>query len=178
MDELITLVDIDDKVIGYGKKADVHRKGILHRAFSIFIVNKDMMLLQKRNTGKYHSGGLWSNACCSHQRKEEELQEAVHRRLKEEMGFDCSLEEKYTFIYRTEFSEDLFEYELDHVFVGSYDGKAVFDPEEVSEVRWVSFVQLKEELIDHPEQFSSWFIISAPKVMEIQNEDISSDPCL
>ena len=166
MDNLIALVDIDDNITGFETKSEVHRRGLLHRAFSVFIVKDGKMLIQKRNPDKYHSGGLWSNTCCSHQRKGEELTESVHRRMLEEMGFDCPLEELFSFVYRTQFSPDLIEYEYDHVFAGSYDGEVKVNPEEASEVRWISFDQLGEELVKTPEKFSSWFIICAPKVMK------------
>ena len=145
MENRIALVDIDDNIIGFETKEEVHRRGLLHRAFSVFIIRDGKMLIQMRNPDKYHSGGLWSNACCSHQRDGEELSESVHRRMEEELGFDCHLEEKFSFIYRTQFRPDLIEYEYDHVFAGTYD--------------------LKEELVKYPETFSSWFIICAPKVI-------------
>ena len=165
MDNLIALVDIDDRITGYETKEEVHRRGLLHRAFSVFIVRDGEMLIQMRNPDKYHSGGLWSNTCCSHQRLGEELEESVHRRMIEEMGFDCDLEEKFSFVYRTQFRPDLIEYEYDHVFVGTYDGEVRVNPEEASEIKWISFEELKRELVDTPEKLSSWFIISAPKVM-------------
>ena len=146
MENVIALVDLDDNITGYETKAEVHRRGLLHRAFSV-------------------SGGLWSNACCSHQRDGEELVESVHRRMEEELGFDCHLEEKFSFVYRTQFRPDLIEYEYDHVFVGNYDGEVSVNPEEASEIRWIAFEDLKAELLKSPEQFSSWFIICAPKVM-------------
>lgn len=199
MNERITLVDLDDRVTGYSTKEDVHQQGLLHRAFSVFLVSGDRMLLQKRNPNKYHSGGLWSNACCSHQRETEELTEAVHRRMSEELGIDCPLEELFTFVYRTEFTGGITEYELDHVFLGDcraaeagtvenrtsagcsgmpeieFDPEKLpeiqFDPEEASEIRWVRFEDLKRELAKSPEQFSSWFIISAPKVLAKAKEN-------
>lgn len=170
MQEEITLVDIDDHVTGYGMKMDVHKKGLLHRAFSVFIVNDRKMLIQMRNPDKYHSGGLWSNACCSHQRKGEILSEAVHRRMKEEVGFDCQLDEKFQFIYRTRFENGIIEYELDHVFVGEYDGEVHVDPKEAVKIRWIEFDELKRELLNEPEKFSSWFIICAPRVLELLGE--------
>ena len=103
MENRIALVDIDDNIIGFETKEEVHRRGLLHRAFSVFIIRDGKMLIQMRNPDKYHSGGLWSNACCSHQRDGEELSESVHRRMEEELGFDCHLEEKFSFIYRTQF---------------------------------------------------------------------------
>ena len=171
MSDEITLVNLDDEEIGYGTKEAVHRSGQLHRAFSVFIMNEGRMLLQKRNPNKYHSGGLWSNACCSHQRKGEVLSEAVHRRMQEELGFDCDLEERFAFTYRTCFQDGLIEYELDHVFTGTCDPQLQADPEEVSETRWVSFDALKAEMLEHPQRFSSWFIIAAPQVMRAENAD-------
>ena len=164
--EEIALVDLDDRIIGYDTKENVHRTGKLHRAFSIFIVNEGKMLIQKRNVNKYHSGGLWTNACCSHQRKNEELEEAIHRRLAEEIGFDCELEEKFKFVYRTKFAEDLYEYEVDHVFLGNYSGEVVLNEEEAEEIRWISFEDLKKELLERPNDFTSWFIIAAPGVLK------------
>ena len=165
MEDRIALVDLDDNITGYATKEEAHRRGLLHRAFSVFIINDGQMLIQMRNPDKYHSGGLWSNACCSHQRDGEGLTESVHRRMAEELGFDCHLEEKFSFIYRTQFRPDLIEYEFDHVFAGCYDGEIRVDPEEASETRWISFRDLKEELLRTPERFSSWFIICAPKVI-------------
>lgn len=166
-EEKITLVDLDDRITGYGTKEDVHRKGVLHRAFSVFICHEGKMLVQKRAAHKYHSAGLWSNACCSHVRKGEETGEAVHRRMMEELGFDCCLEERFSFVYRTEFSNGLTEYEYDHVFTGDYGGEVFCNPEEASEIMWISFPDLKREMAEHPERFSSWFIIAAPAVMRI-----------
>lgn len=166
MNDLIALVDLDDRITGYETKEEVHRRGLLHRAFSVFIVRDSMMLIQRRNPDKYHSGGLWSNTCCSHQRNGEELQESVHRRMIEEMGIDCELEELFSFVYRTQFRPDLIEYEYDHVFAGTYDGEVRVNPEEASEIRWIPLEELKEALVKTPEKFSSWFIISAPEVIK------------
>ena len=163
-DELI-LVDLFDREIGTGPKLRVHRENRLHRAFSVFILHEDRMLIQRRAFDKYHSGGLWSNACCSHQRKGEELEDSVHRRMEEELGFDCALEEKFDFVYRTQFREDLIEYEFDHVFVGQYSGDVRVDPQEASQIRWIALGELKEQLMKTPEMFSSWFLICAPKVI-------------
>ena len=121
MEELI-LVDLDDREIGTMDKAEAHRLGRLHRAFSVFIVDCDRMLIQQRNRGKYHSGGLWANACCSHPRHGETLPEATERRLREELGISCELRELFDFVYFSRYVDDLFEYEYDHVFVGEYSG--------------------------------------------------------
>ena len=167
MNEESAVVDEDKKVMGYGTKAEDHHRNILHREFSVFIVKDGKMLIQMRNPDKYHSGGLWSNTCCSHQRLGEVLEESVHRRMLEEMGFDCDMKELFSFVYRTAFRTDLIEYEYDHVFAGSYDGDISLNTEEASEIRWISFADLKDELLHTPEKFSSWFLICAPRVMQI-----------
>src|SRR4030042_2763439 len=126
--EKIILVDENDREIGTEEKLKTHEQGKLHRAFSIFVFNsKGELLLQRRAKGKYHSGGLWTNTCCSHPREGEKLEEAVHRRLKQEMGLDCPLKEAFSFIYKVRFENGLFEHELDHVFIGRVDGKPVPD---------------------------------------------------
>ena len=131
MEDQLIRVDIYDKEVGYGTKEEVHRKGLLHRAFSVFLVDDDRMLIQKRHREKYHSGGLWANSCCSHPRKDESLEEAVERRLEEELGVQAPCRELCHFVYYMKFSEDMHEYELDHVFVGSYDGEVQFDDTEI-----------------------------------------------
>ena len=165
--EKIILVDLDDREIGGEEKLATHEKSLLHRAFSVFIHDGSKMLIQKRSLTKYHSGGLWANACCSHPRVGETLDEAVHRRMLEEAGFDCPVTEAFSFTYRTEFSNGLTEYEFDHVFIGEYSGEVNMNPEEASECRWVSFADLKKEMLEHPERFCSWFVIAAPKVIRM-----------
>lgn len=169
MDELI-LVNAEDEEIGYGEKAYVHDKGLLHRAFSVFIVNDGKMLIQKRNRNKYHSGGLWTNACCSHPRKGESLKEAVHRRLEEELGIDCDVEELFDFMYRTVFAENLYEYEFDHVFLADYSGSIELNREEASEIKWIDLQELKEDIVRRPEKYTSWFLIAVNKVIKVAEE--------
>lgn len=164
MDDLLISVDINDKQIGAVTKEEAHRKGILHRAFSVFIYDGKKMLIQRRQMDKYHSGGLWANACCSHPRDGEELNNAVHRRLLEEMGFDAIVNELFHFIYRTQYKEDLYEYEYDHVFIGHYHGPVDFNESEVMEVKWMTLDEIAEDLVKHPENYASWFIISFPEV--------------
>ena len=167
MKEEIALVDLDDQITGYCEKMAVHRNGLLHRAFSLFIFNeKGEMLIQKRSRNKYHSGGLWTNACCSHQRKNEELSDAVHRRLREELGFDCALTEAFSFVYRTVFANGLTEYELDHVFTGTYSGPVELNKEEASDSMWISPEKLKAALLAEPQKFTAWFLIAAPGVLK------------
>ena len=164
--EKIILVDKKDRVVGTGEKLKVHELGKLHRAFSIFVFNrKGELLVQKRARGKYHSGGLWTNTCCSHPRAGEELGEAVHRRLKEEMGFDCSLKEVFNFIYKVKFDNGLYEHELDHVFIGRYDGKPLPNPEEYEEWKWVSLKELKKDIQKNPGNYTYWLKVSLGRVI-------------
>lgn len=158
--EYIITVDEQDRETGYIEKLEAHKQGVLHRAFSILVLNKQgEILLQKRNKDKYHSPGLWTNTCCSHQRVGEELTEAVTRRLMEEMGFVCELKELFHFIYKTRFDDGLTEHELDHVFIGEYDGEIAINEEEVEEYKWVPYSWLEEDMKEHPEHYTYWFKI-------------------
>ena len=125
MNDDIILVDIFDSEIGHTDKDDAHRRGLLHRAFSVFVIHDGRMLIQKRSRDKYHSGGLWTNACCSHPREGESLDQAVPRRMREELGFSSRAEELFSFVYRHVFSDGLVEYEFDHVFLADYDGESI-----------------------------------------------------
>lgn len=156
----IILVDDNDKQIGVGEKMDVHHKGLLHRAFSVLVFNDEKeVLIQRRALEKYHCGGLWANTCCSHPLPNEETLEAAHRRLQEEMGFDCELKEKFVFQYRAEFENDLIENEIDHVFFGKWNGVPKLNPEEVSEYRWISLKNLSKEIEKKTQDFAPWFLI-------------------
>lgn len=158
--EIIVLVDERDNQIGEGEKMDVHRKGLLHRAFSVFVFNsKKEMLLQRRALSKYHSGGLWTNTCCSHPRVGESNLDGAKRRLKEEMGFECDLTEVDSFVYKTEF-EGLFEHEFDHIFFGKYEGNIEANREEVEEWKWISPNDLSEDVKNNPDKYTSWFKIA------------------
>jgi isopentenyl-diphosphate delta-isomerase len=163
--EKIILVDKKDREIGTGEKMKVHEEGSLHRAFSIFVFNsKGETLLQKRASGKYHSGGLWANTCCSHPRAGEALEKAVHRRLKEEMGFDVPLREMFSFIYKVKFGNGLYEHEFDHVFVGKFEGNPVPNPEEAGGWKWVSLDKLKKDIQRNPENYSYWLKVALEKM--------------
>lgn len=154
----VILVDHDDNPIGVGDKAATHQQGQLHRAFSVFVFNSaGQMLLQRRARHKYHSGGLWTNACCSHPRPGEATQAAAHRRLQEEMGFDCELEEVFQFTYRAELDNDLIEHEYDHVFVGAYDGDPIPNPAEVADWKWVDVETLLQGAETNPDRYTYWF---------------------
>ena len=154
----IILVDEHDRPLGTGQKNQVHQAGLLHRAFSIFIVNSQgEWLLQQRAADKYHSSELWSNACCSHPRPGESVQEAAGRRLTEELGVRVELEHLGHLVYRTNFEDGLEEHEFDHLFWAVYDGPFAPDPAEVADLRWIAPQQLREELKSAPEKFTFWF---------------------
>ncbi|MFB0560795.1 MAG: isopentenyl-diphosphate Delta-isomerase [Candidatus Lokiarchaeia archaeon] len=164
---MVILVDENDKEIGTEEKMKTHKEGKLHRAFSIFIFNsKGEMLLQKRAKSKYHSGGLWSNACCSHPRPEENLEQSTHRRLKEEMGFDCDLQKAFHFVYKTSLDNNLTEYEFDHVFIGEYDEEVKINQNEAEDFKWVSIDTLKEDVEKNPENYTVWFKIALSEVLK------------
>ncbi len=165
MEERIILVDEEDNEIGSAEKMGAHQKGLLHRAFSILIFDKEgRMLLQKRASDKYHCGGLWTNACCSHPRKGEDLKDAIHRRLVEEMGFDTDLKEEFTIAYKAEFENGLTEHEIDHVFIGEYDGEPKSNPEEVEDYKWVTIDELKKDIEKNPKKYTPWFRLIVDKI--------------
>ncbi len=164
MPEMLILVDKNDKQIGTEEKMKAHEEGRLHRAFSILIFNsKGEMLLQKRAKSKYHSGGLWTNACCSHPRDGEEIEKAVHRRLREEMGFDCELKKESSFIYKVKLDHGLTEHEFDYVFIGKFDGEVKPNPEEADGFKWMRMEELRNGLKAHPENYTEWFKIAFRK---------------
>ena len=163
----VILVNEQDEPTGAMEKIEAHEKGLLHRAFSVFIFNEQgEMLLQQRALGKYHSPNLWTNACCSHPAPGEEVSAAAHRRLKEEMGFDTELEKAFAFTYRAEFENGLTEHEFDHVFVGRYNGPVNPDPLEVSRYRYLNLRELRKELQEQPGLFTEWFKIAYPRLEE------------
>lgn len=154
----LILVDLDDRETGHGEKMDVHKKGLLHRAFSVFLFNGDRLLIQRRAEGKYHSAGLWANTCCSHPRIGESLADAAARRLRLECGIeDVTLREAGRFVYRAVFPNGLTEYEYDHVLVGEYAGPFTPSPEEASELRYVPVEALKQDMLASPEKYAVWF---------------------
>ena len=156
--EKVILVDENDAVVGEMEKMEAHRKGLLHRAFSILIFNSGgEMLLQKRSRKKYHSGGLWTNACCSHPSPHENIQHATRRKLAQEMGIDLETEFLYSFIYRVSLDHDLIEHELDHVFTGIFDGKPVINDEEVEDWKFVGIDWLRKDMVAHPKNYTYWF---------------------
>ena len=172
MGEVILVNELDEP-LGSMDKMEAHRKGVLHRAFSVFIFNKrGEMLLQQRALNKYHSGGLWTNACCSHPGPGETTCSAAVRRLQEEMGFTAPLEEIFTFTYKAAFENGLTEYEFDHVFVSIYEGLIVPDPDEVSDFCYKNLEAIQTSLTSHPDKYTAWFHIAFPKVKQwaIENQ--------
>ena len=165
-EEFVILVDEQDQSLGLMEKMEAHEKGVLHRAFSVFVFNdKGELLLQQRALDKYHSGGLWTNTCCSHPRDGESAEDAAHRRLQEEMGFDCKLEKKFHFIYKRELDKGLTEHELDHVFFGIYNATPNINPEEVASYKWVNMAELKTDLQTNPHLYTEWFKICFDEVL-------------
>ncbi len=168
--ENIIKVDINDNELGEIEKLEAHKTPILHRAFSVFLVDGDKMLIQKRAEGKYHSGGLWANSCCSHPRPNLSFLDSVYNRIGLELGIEekMPLKEVFSFTYLSKYAEDLYEYEYDHVLVGNYckNKKINFNTEEISEVKWVRLIDLKKDMVKNPTAYSTWFIICAPKVFE------------
>ena len=169
-EDLVILVDADDREIGVlGKLAAHENGGIRHRAFSVFVADpRGRWLLQRRAAGKYLIHGLWTNACCSHPRPGEDTAAAAHRRLREELGFDCPLTERFQFEYKAASeAEGLTEHELDHVFTGVHAGDIHPDPEEVGATRWADPAELAKELREHPEAFTPWFKLAADRVRNL-----------
>ncbi|MDR2137194.1 MAG: isopentenyl-diphosphate Delta-isomerase [Synergistaceae bacterium] len=165
--EKIILVDIFDRQIGAAEKIEAHRFPRLHRAFSVFVHHGGRMLIQRRAAHKYHSGGLWANACCSHPREGERIEDAVPRRVEHELGIgDIEAEELFSFVYMNKFRDDMYEYEYDHVFLADYDGKLLPNLEEIEDVEWVELGDLARRLCADPGIFASWFLIAAPRVLE------------
>ena len=157
-EESIVLVDAQDVPQGVAPKAEVHRRGLKHRAISVLVRNHaGDMLLHRRNVEKYHSGGLWTNACCSHPRPGEAAEDAARRRLAEEMGIRCAVTPLFVAQYRAAVSNGYIEDEVVHVFGGTYEGPIVPDPAEVSEWKWMPLAELAEDLMRRPELYTIWF---------------------
>ncbi len=165
--EEVILVDELDNEVGTMEKIEAHEKALLHRAFSIFVFNDaGQMMLQRRALGKYHSPGLWTNACCSHPRPGESLAEATSRRIVEEMGFSCKMEKVFSFIYKAPFDHGLTEHELDHVFIGRYNDAPEINPEEVAEWKWMEIPGLLADLKANPDNYTVWFRIAMEQMVK------------
>ena len=160
-EEKVILVDKNDNQVGLMPKLEAHEKGVLHRAFSIFIFNsKYELLLQKRASSKYHSGGLWTNTCCSHPREGEDILDAANRRLDEEMGIKTSLRKVYDFIYKAELDNQLTEHEFDHVFYGVCDNDPILNKDEAEDFKWVDMETLNNDIIKNEDNYTVWFKIA------------------
>jgi isopentenyl-diphosphate delta-isomerase len=156
--EHVILVNEEDAELGTMEKLEAHKKGLLHRAFSIILFNsKGELLLQKRSLKKYHSGGLWTNTCCSHPLPGEVLHSATKRKLFQEMGIDLQPQFAFKFIYKAALDNDLIEHECDHVFVGHFNEAPILNPDEAMDWKYISLPELKTAIKNNPEQFSSWF---------------------
>lgn len=160
MEEQVILVDEQDNPIGLMPKLEAHQKAVLHRAFSVFIFNdKGELMLQQRAKHKYHSPGLWTNTCCSHQREGESNVQAGKRRLQEEMGFTTELREVTSFIYKAPFDNGLTEHEFDHVLLGYYEDDPLINPDEVASWKWMPLEEVKNDIDNHPDIYTVWFVI-------------------
>lgn len=158
--ENVVLVDTNDNKLGLMEKLEAHRKGLLHRAFSVFILDeKKRLLLQKRALNKYHSPGLWTNTCCSHPRDNEDVIDAGKRRLNEEMGISASLNHLFSFIYKVNFDNGLIEHEFDHVLIGNSKTDPVINKDEVCDWKWVDIKNVKIDLADNSDMYTEWFKI-------------------
>lgn len=158
MEQLIALVDSDDNIIGYQEKYLVHSKGLLHRAFSILVFNsKREILLQQRANDKYHSAGLWTNTCCSHLPQNHNMESFIHERLIGEMGFDCELKFVSSFHYQVTLNDGMTENEIDHIYIGFFEGMPSPNSEEVSNWKWCNTDDLRKEIQSNPEKYTYWF---------------------
>ena len=163
--EKVILVDKEDVQLGLMPKMEAHRKGVLHRAFSVFIFNSSrLLLMQKRSDQKYHSPGLWTNTCCSHQRDGESTKDAANRRLMEEMGLCVDMHEIFSFIYKANLKNSLIEHEYDHVLVGYTDLSPDINVNEVQDWKWVDLSFLEDDLGRNPNIYTEWFKIVFKRV--------------
>ena len=167
MTEKVILVDKQDNEIGSMEKQEVHVKGLLHRAFSVFVFNdKNDLLLQRRAISKYHSGGLWTNTCCSHPREKEKTIDAAKRRLEEEMGMSCDLKKQFDFIYKVKLDNNLYEHEYDHVFFGFSNDFPTINPQEVEEFTFKTLQEIDLEIKLNPNIYTEWFKICFQEVIK------------
>ena len=167
MNEYLILVDENDNRYGKEEKRLVHELGLLHRAFSVFLFNtKGELLLQQRADSKYHSGGLWTNTCCSHPQYGEEISEAIVRRLNEEMGMSCKTDFAFSFIYKTKFENGLTEHEFDHVYFGVTDDLPFPEESEVKNYKYITLENLENDILIHPEKYTEWMKICLPRVRD------------
>lgn len=163
--EQVILVNESDHQIGVMEKMEAHEKAILHRAFSVFLFNsKGEMMLQRRALTKYHSAGLWTNACCSHPRPGETALEAAQRRTMEELGIQPHIQHIFSFMYKAAFDNGLTEHEFDHVFIGQWNDDVHLNPEEVAEIRYLTIEEIRSDMQENPDQYTAWFKIAFDQV--------------
>tara|TARA_R110002050_G_scaffold11921_19_gene39702 strand:- start:27672 stop:28199 length:528 start_codon:yes stop_codon:yes gene_type:complete len=166
-EENVILVNENDEQIGLMPKMEAHEKALLHRAFSVFIFNdNNELMLQQRALNKYHSPGLWTNTCCSHQREGESDIQAGKRRLQEEMGFAVDLKESISFIYKAPFDNGLTEHEFDHILIGIYNNLPKINTDEVADWKWMSLETIKDDMVINSEIYTEWFKIIFDKFYE------------
>jgi len=171
----VILVNFQDQVIGKMEKLEAHQKGLLHRAFSVFVFNSNKeLLLQKRALGKYHSEGLWTNTCCSHPSPGETIENAAKRRLQEEMGYSCQLNTTFSFIYDVQLDNELIEHELDHVVIGISNVDPILNSEEASDFKWMCLKEIKEDIKSNSENYTSWFKIILDEHFDKLNNSLNS----
>ena len=170
--EKVILVDENDTQVGLMPKLEAHQMGLLHRAFSVFIFNSNhQLLLQKRAVSKYHSGGLWTNTCCSHPREGEETINAANRRLIEEMGIKTNLRKVFDFIYKAELDNELTENEFDHVFYGLYNEDPIINTEEADDFKWIDMETLNNDITANGQNYTVWFKIAFDYFYKYLNND-------
>ncbi|WP_149277597.1 isopentenyl-diphosphate Delta-isomerase [Pareuzebyella sediminis] len=175
-EEKVILVDKENRPIGTMPKMEAHEKALLHRAFSVFIMNdKGETMLQQRAAHKYHSPLLWTNTCCSHQRVGESNTEAGKRRLQEEMGFVTELDELFSFIYKAPFDNGLTEHEFDHVMIGKYKGEPKLNPEEVADWKWMKPIDVKNDILLNPDRYTAWFKIIFEKFYQYIDQNLNGN---
>lgn len=173
MIEKVILVDKNDNEVGTMEKQEAHVKGLLHRAFSVFIFNdKNELLLQRRAVNKYHSGGLWTNTCCSHPRQNEKTKDAAKRRLLEEMGMRSTLKKQFDFIYKAKLDNNLYEHEFDHVFFGFTNDLPIINPVEVEGYKYKTLEDIGNEMKTIPEKYTEWFKICFREVVNSHRNTI------
>ncbi|MBQ0770104.1 MAG: isopentenyl-diphosphate Delta-isomerase [Bizionia sp.] len=176
LEEKVILVNEKDEQIGLMPKMEAHEKALLHRAFSVFVFNdKNELMLQQRALSKYHTPGLWTNTCCSHQREGESNLEAGKRRLQEEMGFVTELEERTSFIYKAPFDNGLTEHEYDHIMVGHYNDEPNVNPDEVEAYKWMLLEDVKADMKNNPDLYTAWFKIIFDKFYDFINIEDESN---
>jgi isopentenyl-diphosphate delta-isomerase len=180
MEEKVILVDSQDRQLGLMEKMEAHERAILHRAFSVFIFNnRGQVMLQQRAHSKYHSGGLWTNTCCSHPRDGETVEQAGLRRLREEMGFETELKYGFYFIYKAELEQGLTEHELDHVLIGYFNQEPTINHEEVASWRWMDLEDLIHDMESYPNHYTAWFKIImkdyGQKIFQLSNTNTTQN---